>query len=141
MNSTKSNFDANRNAFTKLEVSDRLSCSCDNRMLSSNGSHFVDCFFNVLFVAAGFAKTHVEDDLDDLRTFHDGGIAKFLHENDFFIVSSLKTGDIFGLLIALRMRFLCGYTVFLFFSHFSSPYLMISPLFLAMRTFLPSANL
>ena len=112
-------------------------------MLAGDDRHLFDRFFDTLGVATSFAKSHVEDNLDKLRAFHDGRVAELFHEfrDDLFLILRLKTGDEFGFLIAFRVSFFDGHAVFLFFSHVTSPYLMIAPLFFATRTFLPSTNL
>ena len=119
--------------FAQLEVGDGLLGSGHDRLLSGDSGQFLDRLFDVLFVGAEFAKTHVEDDLDELGAFHDGGVVELLHEfrNDLFLVKGLESGDDLGLLGAFRMVLSDGDSVLLFFSHVLSPYLRMVPLALA----------
>ncbi len=78
--------------FAQLEVGDGLLGSGHDRLLSGDSGQFLDRLFDVLFVGAEFAKTHVEDDLDELGAFHDGGVVELLHEfgNDLFLVKGSR---------------------------------------------------
>ena len=112
-------------------------------MLTGDSRKLGNALFDDLLIGAGFAKTHIENDLDELRAFHDGLVTEFLHHlgDDGLLVVGLKTGDVLSFGSALRMGLLDGHAVFLFFSHFPSPYLISVPLFFAIRTFLPSTVL
>ncbi len=92
----KRNFDTQWHIFTHFKCRDRITGTCDNRLLTRNQFHISIGSLHFFSVCGGFTNTHIQNNLIKLRHLHRVGIAELFSQlgANAIVIVRLKTWNV-----------------------------------------------
>ena len=102
----KGHFAADSLSFADFEGRDGFLGLGDDGVLTRDDREVINRVIQRFGILSGITNTHVDDDLFEARSHHDGGITEFLHESGthFFFVFLLEAVDVFHVFFLHRGR-------------------------------------